>query len=325
MLYDESMDIIYHPIVLAHDTGAHPENSARITSLGNLPVTELPLSEEPILRVHTREYVDMIKQACLTSTPLDRDTAVSPKSWDAALYAVAATIKASEVGGFAVVRPPGHHAHPMKAQGFCLFNNITIAVKKLVSEGKRVLVFDFDGHVGDGTEEFFYCTNRVLYWSLHQFPAYPMKGSVDEIGDGEGKGYTINIQLPIKSGDDIYRRAIQKVLPIAKKFAPDIVAVSAGFDGHKRDPLLDLDLTVDMYYELGVMLRENFSNIFATLEGGYNTEVFPKCVYNFLDGVNGKPKQCTEEQIDSTILTIESFEITLDRLIKNLSAYWNIS
>lgn len=319
------MDIIYHPIVLTHDTGNYPENRTRITSLGSLPVTDLPASETDCTLIHTQEYVNKVKQACVRSEQLDPDTRTSPKSWDAALYAIAATIKASQTDGFAVVRPPGHHAHATYGKGFCLFNNIAIAVQKLVNDGKRVLIFDFDGHLGDGTEEIFYKTNKVLYWSLHQFPAFPHQGSVDEIGENEGKGYTINIPLPPKSGDDIYLRAVKKILPVAEQFAPDVVAVSAGFDGHRLDPLLDLELTCNTYYELGVILRENFSNVFATLEGGYNPDVFGKCLFNFLDGVNGKPKRFSEDATESTILTMEAFEIDLDKLVKNVSPYWKIS
>lgn len=320
-----AMDIIYHPVILEHNTGNHPENSSRIMSLGKLPVTELSTSEEHCLAVHTPEYVEIVKKACENSTSLDADTRTGPKSWNAALYAVAATIKASETGGFAIVRPPGHHAHPDRGYGFCLFNNIAIAVQRLVLTGKRVMILDIDGHLGDGTEEFFYRTNKVLYWSLHQYPAFPMRGSISETGEGEGLGYTINVPLPPKSGDDVYTSALNRILPIAKKFTPDVVAVSAGFDAHRLDPLLDLELTTDMYYEIGVLLRENFSNIFATLEGGYNTEMLPQCIYNFIDGVNGKPKQFSEERTDSTILTLESFEIEMDKLMKNLEPIWHIA
>jgi len=318
------MDILYHPIILEHETLNHPENKGRISCLGDLPITELPLDETPIHLVHTKEYINEVKEACTASRALDADTQTSPKSWDAALYAVAATLKASQTNGFAVVRPPGHHAHAHYGSGFCLFNNIAIATQQLVNLGKRVLIFDFDGHLGDGTEEIFYKTNNVLYWSLHQFPAFPQKGTVDEIGEGEGRGYTINVPLPPKSGDDIYLRAVKRILPIVKQFAPDIVAVSAGFDGHRLDPLLDLELSASTYFELGKILRENFSSIFATLEGGYNTEVLPHCLFNFLDGVNGDPIRFSEDPTESTILTMETFELDLEKLITNLKPYWHV-
>jgi acetoin utilization deacetylase AcuC-like enzyme len=317
------MDILYHPIILEHETLNHPENKGRIVSLGDLPITELQLDEVPLHLVHTKEYINEVKQACAASQPIDADTQTSPKSWDAALYAVAATLRASEINGFAVVRPPGHHAHANFGSGFCLFNNIAIATQQLVNCGKRVLIFDFDGHLGDGTEEIFYKTNKVMYWSLHQFPAFPQKGTIDEIGEGEGLGYTINVPIPPKSGDDIYLRAVRRILPIAKQFAPDIVAVSAGFDAHRLDPLLDLELSANTYFELGRILKDNFTSLFATLEGGYNTQVLPNCLYNFLDGVNGKLKRFSEDPTESTILTMETFELDLEKLITNLAPYWH--
>lgn len=318
------MDIIYHPIILEHRTVNHPESGSRITSLGELPVTELAVSEGPLTLIHSPQYVQFVKSACLTSIPLDADTQTSPKSFDAALYAVEATIKASETDGFAVVRPPGHHAHPNYGHGFCLFNNIAIAVERLVQKGKRILIVDFDGHLGDGTEDIFYESDRVLYWSLHQYPAFPQKGYVNEIGSGKGIGYTINVPLPPKSADDVYLRGIKRILPVAKQFAPDAVGVSAGFDGHHADPLLDLNLSVDCFYEIGKILKENFPHIFATLEGGYNTDYFPKCFYNFLDAVNGKPKRFSEDATESTILTMETFENDLDALVGNLKPYWSV-
>ncbi len=319
------MDIIYHPVVLEHLTVNHPENNQRILCLGDLPVTELPYSTDPLTLVHPQQYINEVKRACETSTPLDADTQTSPKSWDAALYAVAATIRASETNGFALVRPPGHHAHASYGHGFCLFNNIAIATQKFVRDGKRVFIFDFDGHLGDGTEEIFYNTDKVLYFSLHQFPAFPQKGSVDEIGAGAGTGFTINVPLPPKSADDIYLQAIQTLLPVAKQFKPDVVAVSAGFDGHKLDPLLDLELSVNTYYEIGTLLRNNFPEVFATLEGGYNTDILPRCFYNFLDGINGNPKRFLEDTTESTILTMEAFELDLEKLVHNLSPYWKLS
>lgn len=318
------MDIIYHPIILNHLTVQHPENKERILSLGTLPITELPLTEEPLTLVHTPEYIDRIKKLCETSQPIDPDTQTSPGSFQAALYAAAATIHASHVDGFAVVRPPGHHAYPDHGSGFCLFNNIAIAAKKLVNEGKRVLIFDIDGHLGDGTEEIFYDSSQVLYWSLHQMNVFPPKGTIDEIGKGEGLGYTINIPLPQLARDDMYLSAMRRFLPIAKQFHPDVVGVSAGFDAHHSDPLLRLNVSVDCYWEIGKILKENFSHIFATLEGGYNTDFLPQCFYNFLSGINGNRKEYSEQNGESSILSLEAFETSMDQLAQKLKPYWNI-
>lgn len=316
------MKLIYNPIFLDHDTGMHPENRKRLEAFGNLPVSDIINGEEYLSLMHTPDYIQQVKDAARAGIHLDADTIASPKSYEAAIYAVGATIMASQSSDFALVRPPGHHAHTDKARGFCLFNNIAIAVQKLVKEGKRVLIFDFDGHLGDGTEKFFYASNRVLYWSLHQFPAFPGWGTIDQIGEGDGRGYTINVPLTGGSADDIYMRAIKALMPAALAFKPDIVAVSAGFDGHQKDLLLNLRLTVNTYYQIGTLLKENFPLIFATLEGGYNTEFLPKCVQNFLDGINGVPSSHTETPTDSTILLLESTEVMLKDLQNNLSQYW---
>ncbi len=317
-----AMKLLYHPIFLEHDTGMHPENRKRLESFGSLPSTDVPNGEEYLTLVHTPAYIQQVKDSGKTSSHLDPDTIVSPKSYEAAVHAVGATVMASQNGDFALVRPPGHHAFPDKARGFCIFNNIAIAVARLVGEGKRVCIFDFDGHLGDGTEKFFYSSNNVLYWSLHQYPAFPGWGTIHQIGEGEGRGFTINVPLAAGSGDDIYMRAVTALLPAAIAFKPDVVAVSAGFDGHQKDLLLNLRLSLGTYYRIGQTLRDTFRSVFATLEGGYNTEFLPKCVRNFLDGINGAPASYSETPTDSTILLLESFEIMLNDLQNNLSPYW---
>ena len=145
----------------------------------------------------------------------------------------------------------------------------------------------------------------MLYWSLHQFPAFPGGGDVDEIGKGKGNGFTVNVPLSPETGDDIYLDAVKRLLPIAKQFKPDVVAVSAGFDGHQNDLLLELRLSMNTFYELGQILGKNFENVFATLEGGYNIEFFPKCLFNFVDGINNKKQRLKEDKTDSRIITIE--------------------
>jgi len=178
--------------------------------------------------------------------------------------------------------------------------------------------------MGDGTEKFFYNTDRVLYWSLHQYPAFPGWGSVDQIGEGRGEGYTINVPLPPGSGDDIFMNAVERFMPAAEQFNPDVVAVSAGFDAHQHDLLLDLRLSVNAYYSLGKILSGKFKNVFATLEGGYNVEVFPKCLYNFLDGMNGRKMRFMEQTTDSRMPAMEEFEARIYRLERNLSKFWKI-
>ncbi len=317
------MKFIYNPVFLEHDTGMHPENKKRLSSLGDIPVTELENGEKYLELVHTPEYISSVKNACEQGiVHIDGDTMVSRNSYKAAVYAVGATIMASESGDFALTRPPGHHAHPDRSSGFCLFNNIAIAAKYQANKGKKVLIFDFDGHLGDGTEKIFMESDQVMYWSIHQFPAFPGWGDADEIGAGKGAGYTINVPLPPGSGDELFMDAFESFLPIAKEFAPDIVGVSAGFDSHTYDLLLDLRLSTNTYYQLGKLISENFDNVFATLEGGYNIEVFPKCLFNFLDGINGDEMKFSERNTDSMIQTFYEFEGRKAMALQHLRKYW---
>lgn len=318
------MKIIYNRIFLEHDTGMHPENKKRLEACGDLPETEIENGEKYLELFHTKEYIQRVKDACSREEHLDADTPTSKRTYDVAVHAVGATVMASKTSDFALVRPPGHHAHPDHSSGFCIFNNIGIATQRLVNEGKRVLIFDFDAHLGDGTGRFFYNTDKVLYWSLHQFPAFPGGGNVNEIGIDGGVGHTINVPLPAGSGDDIFMDAVNMFLPAAEQFKPDVVAVSAGFDAHQHDLLLELRLSTNTYYKLGRMLREKFKNVFATLEGGYNVEVFPKCLFNFIAGINGEEMRFTEQATDSRMVAIQEFEDRAYRLRKNLSKFWKL-
>jgi acetoin utilization deacetylase AcuC-like enzyme len=318
------MKIIYNKIFLDHDTGMHPENKKRLESLGDLPETDVISGEKFLSLVHTKKYIEQVKKISETAGHLDPDTLVSKGSYRAAIYAVGATVMASQTNDFALVRPPGHHAYPDHSSGFCIFNNIAIASQKLVNEGKKVCIFDFDGHLGDGTRKCFYTNDHVLYWSIHQYPAFPGFGVEDEIGEGKGKGFTINVPMPPGSGDDVYMNSVERFLPLVEQFKPDVVAVSAGFDTHKDDLLLDLRLTAGTYYKIGRLLSEKFKNVFAALEGGYNTIVFPKSVQNFIDGINGERMRFEEHATDTMIQVREEYEARMYMVEKYLKEYWKI-
>ncbi len=316
------MKLIYHPIFLEHDTGMHPENANRLLSLDSLPETEVPSGEEFLTLVHRPAHIAEVKTACQFSDMLDPDTITSPGSYQAAIHAVGAAILASESGDFALVRPPGHHSYPDRSTGFCLFNNVAIAAQKLVLEGKRVLILDFDGHLGDGTSHIFEKTDEVLYWSLHQFPAFPGMGWVDEIGSEKGKGFTVNVPLPPGSGDDIFIHSLQSTMPIAEQFEPDVVAISAGFDAHELDPLLQLRVTNNSFYKIGAMLRRRFSNIFAVLEGGYNTQELPGCIYNFVAGINGEEMPYKQPHTESSRMIWEEYDLRISEVERVLKPFW---
>ncbi len=318
------MELLYNNIFLEHETGSHPENKKRLDAFKHLPNTHYPNAKEWLSLVHTETYIQQVEKACADGKWLDMDTITSAHSFLAATAGVGLAMRAMEEKAFAIMRPPGHHAYPDKASGFCLFNSVAIVAQYLVNDGKKVLIFDFDGHLGDGTEAIFYNTDKVLFWSLHQYPAFPGNGYVNEIGTGAGKGYSINIPLPSGSGDDIFLKAIQEFMPIAEQFKPDVVAVSAGFDAHLYDILLGLRVTGSTYYKIGAMLKERFDHVFAILEGGYNLEYMPKSVHNFLAGFNGRPIPFEEVPTTSGWKVWEGFDMDLQALFSQLAPYWKL-
>jgi len=318
------MKIIYNDIFLTHQTGNHPENKKRLESYSEIKQTNISDGLSYLGLVHNGQYIEDIKEKCSMNIPLCPDTICSEKSFEAATLAVGATIMASQSLDFALVRPPGHHAFPGKASGFCIFNNIAIATQKLVDEGKRVLIFDFDGHYGDGTSSIFYDTDKVLFWSIHQHPAFPHTGGCSKIGEGKGKGFNINVTMPAGSGDDVFMDAVKTFLPIAKKFKPDIVAISAGFDAHKSDMLLDLNISMDSYFKIGRILHDNFKHVFAVLEGGYNPDILEKSIENFIDGINNQPQKHFERLSETEHNVFLDYEIKSNELLGRLKDYWDI-
>lgn len=316
------MKLIYNSVFLDHNTGMHPENRKRLDAFGPLEETEV-LDGTPWLNlVHTEKYIEHVRATCQAGADLDRDTVTSAGSFEAALRAVGATIMASETNDFALVRPPGHHAYPSHASGFCLFNNIAIASQKLANEGKRVFLFDFDGHLGDGTSHIFEESDQVFYCSIHQYPAFPGHGRANETGTGKGKGFTMNVPLPPNSGDDIFMDAVATCMQVMEQYNPDVVAVSAGFDAYQYDLLLELRVTENSFFKTGQMLRERSNRIFATLEGGYNVEALPACVRCFLAGINGQENPHPAKDTTSFRMEWESYELRINSTMANLKDWW---
>lgn len=320
------MEFIYNKIFLKHKTENHPECPQRLEYFDKaLSETRLEDGEKYLDLIYDKSYMGSIKNASKKETNIDADTYTNKYSFKAACYAVSAAIKASKENNFALCRPPGHHATQNRAMGFCLFNNIAIASQYLVNEGKKVLILDFDGHHGNGTQDIFYNSNKVLYLSTHQFPAYPGTGWLEEIGAKEGKGYTINVPMPPYTGDDLFLETLKKTMPkIKKQFNPDIVAVSAGFDGHHSDPLLQLNLTTNAFYETGKLLSKNFKNTFACLEGGYNLGFIHKNIMDFINGISNKKQQFEEEPTISDNNAKNDFSLRMKLLKESLKEHWDL-
>ena len=278
------MNILFNSKFLLHNPDSFGEGPYRIKDFAGIVEETTYNGEQYITLVHSKDYKEQIRQSCMQGGVLAEVT-ISPQSYEAACLAVGLTILASERGDFAIVRPPGHHAKFERADGFCLFNNIAIATQKLVLEGNKVFILDIDGHHGDGTQSVFYSSDRVLYCSIHQRDTYPWTGGVFETGEGPGKDYTINIPLPAGSGDEQLIQAVDHAVTRAEKFKPDVVGVSAGFDGYEKDRLLSLRYTLKGYYECGYRLGVKFSRIFAVLEGGYHTDI-KKCTDMFIKGLH---------------------------------------
>jgi len=240
-----------------------------------------PASREQVELVHAARYVDSIKSID-TLVWLDPDTYAGASTFDGALLAAGCAIHAVEVGGFALVRPPGHHALESSAMGFCIFANVAIAARHAQRELglERVVVVDFDVHHGNGTEEIFRHDPSVLTVSLHQWPFWPGTGGPGSNADG-----IVNVPLSAGSGDAEYAHAFAEIVePAVAAFAPDLVIVAAGFDAHRDDPLAELTVTVEGFREVAARCASMSPRLAAVLEGGYNLATLPTLVEAACEG-----------------------------------------
>ncbi|MBN1652378.1 MAG: histone deacetylase [Deltaproteobacteria bacterium] len=308
--------LIYDPIFLKHDTGAHVENRNRLIATVDLlracslleklvKIEPRLATQEELLLVHSEKHVERVR-SCSEGGGcwLDGDTYASPESYEVALYAVGGVLNGLQAvmegtvdSAFALVRPPGHHATEQRAMGFCLFNNIAIAAKYALERYKlkKVLIVDFDVHHGNGTEEIFYHDRQVLYFSTHQYPYYPGTGSRDETGTGEAKGTTLNVPMYRGADDKSYREVYETTLvPAARKFQPELILVSAGYDGHWADPLAGMQLSVKGYCELTAIVKNLASELcngrmLFSLEGGYDLTALSHSIRGTLEVLMGLP------------------------------------
>jgi len=304
---------------LDHNPGSwHPESPQRlkviyqyIDQIRKL-YKEIPpyyASEEEISLIHTPQYIHSIASTEGKEVTLDPDTVTSPHSYQTACLAVGgglSLIKAicdKEIdNGFALIRPPGHHAEKNKAMGFCLFNNIAIATAYIQKNHleKKIFIVDWDVHHGNGTQHAFYDSSDVLYFSIHQYPHYPLTGRIDEIGKGKGKGFTVNVPLsPEYTDEDYIYLFLHLLYPIALKFKPDFILVSAGFDPYIEDPLGGMRITVNGFALMTQILKDLAAQVCnhrlaLFLEGGYHLEGMAKSVVAIIKVLSGEQMKLPE-------------------------------
>jgi len=347
--------VVYSPRYLDHDPGYdHPDAPDRLRVImeeldrngvfesGKCSLVKpKPATIETVESVHEHDYVQLVQRMCASGGGLLDlgDTVVNRESFEVALLAVGGVVEAAELvasgecdNAFAVVRPPGHHAGAYYASGFCLFNNIAVAATHLLRDRglNRTLTLDVDAHHGNGTQEIFYDTDKVLYISLHQDPrGFPGTGFTDEIGEGKGTGFSVNVSFPYRVDDQIYLKAFDEiVVPIARQYKPQFILVSAGFDGHYTDPVGGLLLSTNCYTQvfsktLDLAAQLCDGKLVASLEGGYSIGFLGRIVTAVISKMADFAYTVRDSQPVSNPRTRRRAERIIEDVKRTQSSFWS--
>jgi len=336
--------VVIDPEFLKHEPGEfHPERPERLKALLELTralhggmIQILPPRQATLAEIeacHGSQYMDLIRSTSETNRyALDGDTVTCADSFGTAVLAVGGFLRLLESmaagefqNGFAMVRPPGHHALKDHAMGFCLFNTMAIGAQYLKTHygARRILIMDWDVHHGNGTQDSFYCDPSVLYISTHQYPYYPGTGAMNEVGMGKGEGYTVNIPLPAGCGDEEYLGVFKQiVMPIAAKYEPEWVLISAGFDSHRQDPLGGMLVTEEGFATMASLLL-NLAQKFAggkvafLLEGGYNLKALKSSVAAVLQIISGVQRIHLPPQASG-----KKIAVIIRKILRLRESYW---
>ncbi len=338
--------IVMDDIYLDHVTEAfHPENPGRLRAIyamlaqmdqrGFVYVPARQASDEEIALNHDPSYVSLIRETRdRPRRQLDPDTVTSERSYDAAgmaaggfLELIDATLSGEIHNGFALVRPPGHHAESGKAMGFCIFNNCAIGARHVLEKRglERVLIVDYDLHHGNGTQRSFYDEPAVLYVSTHQYPYYPGTGWFDEVGEKTGKGYTVNFPMSYGMYDADYIHVFEEIItPLSRLFRPEIILVSAGFDTHRDDPLGGMAVSERGFARMTRILMEIAESVcggklLCVLEGGYDLTALANSVETVLTELKGTSALNTDRSVENPSRAIED---VVSRVKQTLKPYW---
>ena len=331
--------VVYSEDFARHDNMSHPENAQRLRVMME-EIKKAPfykelkfikpdfLPEKLLYDIHSDRMIGQIQDMSSSEESwIDMDTYVCKSDYDTASLAAGGLLKACDNvmkgdadNAFALVRPPGHHATKNRSMGFCLFNNAAIAANELTKQGKKVLIYDLDVHHGNGTQDIFYDRKDVMYQSTHLSPHYPGTGDINEIGTGEGKGYTINAPITYGNGNKAVSKILDEAfLPIAEQFNPDMIIISTGYDSHYLDPLGGLRFTSRFFGEMIAKYQKIQPKIVCTLEGGYNLQWIGKCLVSQLG-------QMTNNKIDFGDTTTEEENVNevIYGIKREIDNHWKI-